>query len=57
MTKISRFEDLEIRKNARELCKLVYEITATEPFNKDFRFRDQVRASSGSIMDNTCLVK
>ena len=53
MPKIDRFEDLEIWKNARELCKLVYEITSTEPFNKDFRFRDQMRASSGSIMDNT----
>jgi len=52
LTKLTRFEDLEIWKNARELCRLVYEITATEPFNKDFRFRDQIRASSGSIMDN-----
>ena len=52
MPKISRFEDLEIWKNARELCKLVYKITSTELFNKDFRFRDQIRASTGSSMDN-----
>ena len=52
MTKISRFEDLAIWKRSRELCKLVYEITSNEPFNKDFRFRDQIRASAGSIMDN-----
>ena len=52
MTKITRFEDLEIWKNARELCKLVNEFTSIEPFNKDFRFRDQIKASSGSIMDN-----
>ena len=50
--KINRFEDLEIWKSARELCKLVYEVTSIEPFSKDFRFRDQMRASSGSIMDN-----
>ncbi len=53
MTKITHFEDLEIWKNAKELCKFVYEITSSEPFSKDFRFRDQIRASSGSIMDNT----
>ena len=52
MAKISCFEDLEIWKKSRELCKLVYEITSNEPFNKDFRFRDQIRAASGSIMDN-----
>jgi len=50
--KIERFEDLEIGKEAREICKFVYEVTSRELFNKDFRFRDQMRASSGSIMDN-----
>jgi len=50
--KIERFEDLEIWKEAREICKVVYEITSREFFNKDFRFRDQIRASAGSIMDN-----
>ncbi len=49
---IERFEDLEIWKDARELCKYIYSITSIEPFTKDFRFRDQIRASSGSIMDN-----
>ena len=52
MPKISNFEDLEIWKNARELCKDVYKITSNEPFIKDFRFRDQIRASAGSVMDN-----
>ena len=50
--KIERFEDLEIWKEARELCKRIFEITSTEPFHSDFKFRDQIRASSGSIMDN-----
>ena len=50
--KITRFEDLEIWQEARELCKLVFEITSKEPFVNDFRFRDQIRAASGSIMDN-----
>jgi four helix bundle protein len=50
--KIKRFEDLEIWQEARELCKLVYEITSTAPFCSDFKFRDQMRASAGSSMDN-----
>ena len=49
---IERFEDLEIWQEARELCKLVYEVTSREPFSKDFKFRDQMRAAGGSIMDN-----
>ena len=50
--KIEKFEDLEIWQEARELCKIIFEITEKEPFKKDFKFRDQIRASSGSIMDN-----
>ena len=47
-----QFEDLDIWKQSRELCKDINRITNYELFNKDFRFRDQIRASSGSIMDN-----
>lgn len=50
--KVTRFEDLEIWREARELCKVVYELTSSGPFYHDFKFRDQIRASSGSIMDN-----
>ena len=50
--KIDRFEDMEIWKDARDLCKFVFELTSKEIFNKDFRFRDQIRASAGSVMDN-----
>jgi four helix bundle protein len=50
--KAERFEDMVIWKDARALCKYVFEITSKEIFNKDFRFRDQIRASSGSVMDN-----
>jgi len=47
-----QFEELEIWKQSRELCRDIYRITNYELFSKDFRFRDQIRASSGSIMDN-----
>jgi four helix bundle protein len=50
--KVTRFEELEIWQLGRELYKLVFEITSVEPFVKDFRFRDQMRASSGSVSDN-----
>ncbi len=49
---IDKFEDLEIWKEAREITKIVFKITSQEPFSKDFRFRDQIRSASGSIMDN-----
>ena len=49
---IKNFEELEIWQEARDLTKFVYKLTRLEPFNKDFRFRDQIRAASGSIMDN-----
>jgi four helix bundle protein len=49
---IKRFEDLEIWKEARELCKLVNDVTSVKPFSTDFKLRDQIRGSSGSAMDN-----
>lgn len=49
---ITRFEDLEIWKLARELYKFVFNITLREPFCRDFKLRDQIRSSSGSISDN-----
>jgi len=49
---INKFEDLEIWQDTRHLTKLIYEITDKTPFSNDFRFRDQIRSSAGSIMDN-----
>ena len=52
MAKAGKFEDLAIFQKARELCKVVYKITATEPWKFDSRFVQQIHASAGSIMDN-----
>jgi four helix bundle protein len=52
MTTIKRFEDLETWQLAREICREVYRLTQKELFRKDFSLVDQVRRSSGSIMDN-----
>ena len=49
---VKRFEDLEIWQLSRELSKFVFEITSREPFCYDYKFRDQMRAASGSAMDN-----
>ena len=50
--KIDKFEDLEIWQEARELCRYVFKLTSIGPFNKDYKFKDQIRSSSGSVMDN-----
>jgi len=51
--KINHFEDLDIWKDARSLCKIVFAMTSRKPFCNDYRFKDQIRAAAGSIMDNT----
>lgn len=50
--KISRFEELPVWKDARNLTKEVYRITNTGDFSKDYRLKDQVRSSSVSMMSN-----
>jgi len=52
MATIKRFEDLKVWQKARALCKEIFELTQKEPFSKDFKHRDQINASSGSVMDN-----
>ena len=31
---------------------MIFEITSVSPFSSDYKFRDQIRASAGSTMDN-----
>ena len=50
--KVDRFEDLEIWQIARQLSIEVKEYSTNNNFEKDFRFRDQIRAAAGSVMDN-----
>src|SRR5512133_1753485 len=49
---IKRFEDLEIWKQSRELCKKIRIISLTTGLAKDFSLKDQILRSSGSVMDN-----
>jgi four helix bundle protein len=52
MTTIRTFEDIEAWQLARQLSKEIYAFTVTGGFSKDFRFKDQINAASGSVMDN-----
>jgi len=52
MATIKSFEDLEVWKKARTLAKDIYDIITAGSLATDFRLRDQMNGSSGSIMDN-----
>lgn len=52
MATYSSFDQLPIWQESRRLCKLVKEILYKGDGIKDFRFRDQIKDSAGSIMDN-----
>lgn len=52
MATIRRFEDLEIWQEARRLAKVIYKLTNETEFKADFKFKEQIKSSSGSIMDN-----
>lgn len=50
--KVANFEDLRIWQMASDLCVKIYRITRDGEFKYDNRFVQQMRSSSGSIMDN-----
>ena len=47
-----KFEDIDVWQLSRKLCEDIYKIINYEKFSKDYKLRDQINASSGSIMDN-----
>lgn len=52
MAHYNSHNELEIYKLAREICKDVWSLIKTTPLGNDFKLRDQINGSSGSIMDN-----
>jgi four helix bundle protein len=52
MATINCFEDLEIWQLFRIMSIDVFNLTKIAPFSKDFGLVDQIRRSSGSVMDN-----
>lgn len=52
MATIKKFEDLAMWQKSRILCNRIYKIIHEEKFSKDYKLKDQINGSSGSIMDN-----
>lgn len=52
MATITRFEDLEIWQEARRLFNQIKVIANETDLKTDFRLKDQIKASAGSVMDN-----
>ncbi|MEP5339069.1 MAG: four helix bundle protein [Algibacter sp.] len=46
------FESLEVYKEASPFCDAIWEIIINTTLNKDYKLREQINGSSGSIMDN-----
>lgn len=52
MATVSNFENLEIWQLARQQEIEIFQLYSQEPFSKDWELRNQINASSGSVMDN-----
>lgn len=52
MTTAKRFEDLEVWQKGKELKNLIYSLSSSGSFSRDFGLRDQMRRASVSIMSN-----
>lgn len=52
MAKVEKFEDLEVWKLAREICKDISQLFNETELSQDYALKNQVNRSSGSIMDN-----
>lgn len=51
MPAIQRFEDLDMWQKVRIVSSKMYKLTFIKPICDDFRLKDQLRGSVGSIMD------
>jgi four helix bundle protein len=49
---IKRFEEIEAWQTARQMTRLVYELTNEGAFARDFGLRDQMRRAAVSVMSN-----
>tara|TARA_R110000868_G_scaffold35889_1_gene128053 strand:- start:759 stop:1154 length:396 start_codon:yes stop_codon:yes gene_type:complete len=52
MATVKKFEDLEIWQEARRLSTAIIAISNETNLKSDFKLRSQIKASSGSVMDN-----
>jgi four helix bundle protein len=52
MALIQRFEDIQAWQEARNLVKMIYQLTNKEMLSKDYGMKDQIRRASVSVMAN-----
>jgi len=52
MAHYNSFESLEVYKLSVRFCDDIWSIICTTSLGKDYKLRDQINGSSGSIMDN-----
>lgn len=52
MPTILKFEELEIWKQARVLSLKIFHFTQKESFAKEYKLKEQIKSSAGSVMDN-----
>jgi len=52
MSTFKSFEEIEVWQKARVLATRIFEVTREGSFASDFKLKDQINGSSGSIMDN-----
>ncbi|WP_163718333.1 four helix bundle protein [Mangrovibacterium lignilyticum] len=52
MATIERFEDIKAWQLARQLCQRIHTYATQANFSSDYRLVSQIKASSGSVMDN-----
>jgi len=52
MSTFKSFEDIFAWQKAREIAIEIFAITNDKAFTREFGLKDQMRRSSGSIMDN-----
>jgi four helix bundle protein len=53
MAKIEKFEDLQVWQLAKEICHDTWQLfDSTTTLGNDYELKNQMRRSSGSIMDN-----
>ena len=50
--KSKTFEDLKVWQDTRAFVKLIYELTASESFKKDYGLKDQIQRAAVLIMNN-----
>jgi four helix bundle protein len=46
------FKELKVWQKSKDLAVSVYQLTCSEPFNKDYGLRDQIRRAAVSIPSN-----